>query len=96
MPYKITKQAELDLEEIAEYIAIDNKKAALKLLETFEKSFIKLSQMPNMGFSKSEWTNKDLKFWSVKKYLIIYKIKGNHIIIIRVLSGYRDIISLLD
>lgn len=96
MAYKITRNAELDLQDIANFIAADNKKAAFNMLKIFEESFLKLSQMPNMGFSKTEWTDKDLKFWSIKKYLIVYKIESNHIVIVRVLSGYRDVVALLD
>jgi len=89
-------KAEIDLQEIKDYIAIDNSKAALNLLSYFEKTFDNLAIMPNMGHLNKDLSKKDVLFWNVKKYIIVYRIKNFDIIILRVLSGYRDIISILE
>ena len=52
--------------------------------------------MPEIGYKKPEWTKKDVRFLSIKKYLIVYQINDKNIIILRVLSNYRDITGLFD
>ncbi|MDD3688024.1 MAG: type II toxin-antitoxin system RelE/ParE family toxin [Bacteroidales bacterium] len=92
----IENKAESDLELIADYIAKDNKAAAIKMLKQFYKSFEKLSEFPNMGIKRLDFTYKDVKFYVIKKhYLIIYTIIEDSIHILRVLTAYQDICSLL-
>ncbi len=52
--YIISFQAELDLNEIWEYIAEDDLSSANKLIQKFEDNFNKLSDMPNMGIKRQE------------------------------------------
>jgi toxin ParE1/3/4 len=94
--YIISDRAGKDLEEISEYIAVDNPKAAIKLLNTFYKTFRNLTEMPNVGHKNTDIIDKDILFWNVKKYLIVYQINGLDINIVRVLSSYRDISGLLE
>ncbi|SRR5574344_68139 len=92
----IENKAESDLELIADHIAKDNKKAAIKMLKLFYKSFDKLSEYPNIGIKRPDFTYKDVKFYVVKKhYLIIYTIIEDTIHILRVLTAYQDICNLL-
>ena len=92
----IENKAESDMELIADYIAKDNKSAANKLLKQFYKSFKKLSEFPDIGIKRLDFTYKDVKFYVVKKhYLIIYTIVDDSIHILRVLAAYQDICSLL-
>lgn len=89
-------KAESDMELIADYIAKDNKKAASKMLKQFYKSFEKLSEYPNIGIKRLDFTYKDVKFYVVEKhYLIIYTIIEDSIHILRVLTAYQDICGLL-
>lgn len=95
--YILSEDAELDLVEIWDYIAEDNINAADNLVDKIFESFKKLSQMPNMGHRRPEWTKRNLRFWNIKRYLVIYQINENkRITIIRVLNGFRDIAELLD
>lgn len=92
----IENKAESDMELIADYIAKDNKKAASKMLKQFYKSFEKLSEYPNIGIKRLDFTYKNVKFYVVKKhYLIIYTIIEDSIHILRVLTAYQDICDLL-
>ncbi|MEW6171209.1 MAG: type II toxin-antitoxin system RelE/ParE family toxin, partial [Candidatus Omnitrophota bacterium] len=87
MKHKISDIAKLDLIEIFDFIALDNKKAAQDMLLKFEKAFKKLGEKPKMGSKRPKWTSRDLRFWPVQKYLIIYQIEDNSFItIVRVLS----------
>lgn len=92
----IENKAESDMELIADYIAKDNKKAASKMLKQFYKSFEKLSEYPNIGIKRPDFTYKDVKFYVVKKhYLIIYTTIKDTIHILRVLTAYQDICAKL-
>lgn len=92
----IENAAELDMVAITEYIAKDKKSSAVMMLQHFYNSFSKLSNYPELGFSRRDFTYKDVKFFVVKKhYLIVYKITKKEIHILRVLSAYQDICALL-
>ena len=89
---EITSKACIDIEIIADYIAKDKKSAANKMVKLFYKTFVTLTEHPNLGKVRRDLTNLDVKFYVVKKnYLIVYKIIENRLRILRVLSTYQDI-----
>lgn len=95
MNYFLSPAAEQDIDEIITYIAKESSKAALKLLDTLYEAMDKLAENPMLGHSREDLTDKPVRFWPFKwHYLIIYK-DCQPIEIVRVLSGYRDISSLL-
>ncbi len=92
----IEDSAERDIYLIADYIVKDNKKAALKLVKEFYKSFELFCLHPQIGFERKDFTYRSVRFYVVKKnYLIVYTIIKNYIHILRVLSAYQDICSML-
>ncbi|MEW5819730.1 MAG: type II toxin-antitoxin system RelE/ParE family toxin [Cyanobacteriota bacterium] len=95
MKYVITEEARKDLIEIGDYISLDNPAAARNLMIEFKEAFEKFVTMPKLGHKRKDLTKKDVRFWSVKSYLIIYQIREEAIVILRVLSGFRDIATLL-
>ncbi|MBB72842.1 MAG: plasmid stabilization system family protein [Legionellales bacterium] len=93
--YYLTEIAEQDIDDIVSYIAVENKNAALKLLDSLFKSLAMLAENPMMGHERPDLTNKPVRFWPFKAhYLIVYSYDFP-IKVVRVLSGYRDISSLL-
>ncbi len=92
----IENSAEADIYSIADYIAQDNKKAALRLVKEFYKSFELFCLHPKAGFECKDFTYRNVRFYVVKRnYLIVYTIIENSIHILRVLSAYQDICSAL-
>ena len=92
----IENSAERDIYSIADYIANDNKKVALKLVKEFNKSFELFCLHSNIGFERKDFTYRNVRFYVVKKnYLIVYTVIENSIHILRVLSAYQDICSIL-
>lgn len=82
---KISKTAEKDLDEIADYIAKDNEYRALNftknLIDSFDK---KISSFPKIGIKRKA------HYCSIhKNYLIFYRIKEKEVIIIRIVHGSR-------
>ncbi len=93
--YFLSTIAEQDIDEITSYVARNNSVAALKLLDALYESMDMLSLNPTMGHKREDLTNKPVLFWPFKwHYLIVYK-DCCPVEIVRVLSGYRDISTLL-
>lgn len=93
--YFISTIAEQDIDEVIVYLADENPKAAHDFIDSLYSAFDLLSDNPLMGHLREDLTDFPVRFWTFKwHYLVVYKpIKP--IEIVRVLSGYRDIVSLL-
>jgi len=98
---KITTKAEEDLDEIYAYIAgeINNKTAALNLLDEIEKSILRLKKFPFSGSYVEDINLKEKRYRKliVKNYITFYivKEKDKKVVIMRVLYGrqnYQDIV----
>ncbi len=81
-------EAELDLEDIADFIVKDNKNRALVYLEKMQKTIELISENPNMGILCE---NKNIKLGCriliFEAYLIFYKVTKKSILIIRILHS---------
>lgn len=92
----IENTAEKDIYFIADYIANENKKAATKLVKEFYKSFNLLCLHPQLGFERKDFAYRNVRFYVIKKnYLDVYTVIENAIHILRILTTYQDICSLL-
>lgn len=91
--FRISPLARKDLADSYAYILRGSVKQGDIVIEEFYQTFEKLSSMPNRG-SKREGLPK-FRFWVLHSYLIIYEPDVNPIRIIRIISAYRDIDSLL-
>lgn len=95
--FLLTDDAKNDLDNIWYYIAIDNPEAASKVEDEIIKSFYILSENPLIGHKREDITQKpQIRFWSVFSYLIVYDAMATPINILRILSGYRDIPSIIN
>ena len=91
----LSPEANRDLDEIWEYIAEDSIDAADRWLAKLEKAINMLAEMPGIGHTRKDLTNKPVLFYPVGRYLIIYRADRQPIEVIRVLSAYRDVSRLL-
>ena len=91
----LSPMAEADMEDVIIFIAQHNAKAAHDFVDSLYSTFDRLAEYPEMGHLRQDLTELDVRFWTFKwHYLIIYK-PAVPIEIVRVLSGYRDIVNLL-
>ncbi len=91
----ITDQAKADIKIITKYIAKDNKSAARSFSLYLYKICEKLSNYPELGTVRPDFTYKNYRFFTVKKhYVIAYRIEGDNLFISRILATYQDICSL--
>ena len=91
--YEFTPQAGLDLDQIIDYIARQSPRAAARLLDTFEKKCESLADFPDLGTTCEEIAP-TLRYFAVGRYVVYYRPLGDHVEIIRVLHGARDISKL--
>ncbi|MGD0520735.1 MAG: type II toxin-antitoxin system RelE/ParE family toxin [Terracidiphilus sp.] len=93
--YVLSTGAELDLDEIWEYIAQDNIDAADRWIGKLFDAFEALARNPGMGHKREDLTAYPILFWPVGAYLILYRVQSERIEIVAVTQGARDIPSFL-
>jgi plasmid stabilization system protein ParE len=86
---------ESDLFEIWLHIASDNPAAADRFIDKIHKKLQKLAVSPRIGLSREQLAA-GLRSFPVGDYLIFYREVSDGIVVVRVLSGYRDIDALFD
>ena len=89
-----SSQAQRDLLDFWLYIANDSPATADKFLDQIETICKLLSASPVPGRSREELGH-SLRSFPVGDYLIFYRPKRTGIVVVRVLSGYRDLDKLL-
>ena len=87
--YSFSDAAVQDLDNICEYIARQNSKAASQLFDAIRKKCKLVANFPNMGKSYSK-LGANLRGFVVEDYIIFYYPREDGIDIARVISGYRD------
>ncbi len=93
--FVLSPVANRDLDEIWEYIAEDSIAAADRWLAKLEKAINMLAEMPGIGHTRTDLTDKPVLFYPVGRYLIIYRANRQPIEVVRALSAYRDVSRLL-
>ncbi len=94
-PYVVSPDAESDLKQIWRYLlgeaglAVANKIQG-ELVDAFEG----LADVPGKGHRRPDLTRKDVLFFGVYQYLIVYR-RASTVEIVAVLHGKRDVKRLL-
>jgi len=89
--YVLSPDALQDLQDIWDFVALDNANAADRLEEEFFDAFEKLARQPRMGHTREDLTNRDVRFWSTGSYLIVYREQREQLQVLGVLHGSRDV-----
>lgn len=90
---KRTRQAEIDLLEIWDFIAADNMAAADKVVRKLDERSRELLDNPELGPARDDII-KDMRHLVMDNYLILYRIDGEYIEVVRYLHGARNLYSL--
>ncbi|MCH8269553.1 MAG: type II toxin-antitoxin system RelE/ParE family toxin [Acidobacteria bacterium] len=93
--FLLSPEAAQDLIDIWEFIAGDNIDSADQVCEELQEAIQRIVEMPKKGHLRADLTDKPVRFWPVRSYLIIYRPDTTPLQIVRVLHGARDIESLL-
>lgn len=88
---RLTLSARRDLEDIWEFIAIDNAnlEAADSLIDLFAERFERLSIRPNIGEPADSFGPTTRKAIVKKRYIVFYEPEADGIMVLRVLHGLR-------
>ncbi len=86
-----TEPALIDLNEIAEYIALDKPTAASRLVEKIFTKTERLEDFPNSGRNPPELKKSRYKEIIVNPCRIFYRIDGNKIYILYVMRSERKL-----
>jgi toxin ParE1/3/4 len=83
-------EAYKDLEEICEYIAVENLDAADRVREEIYEAIQALVPFPHIGRNRPELTARPLRFQSVRDYVIAYAPEEKPLAVVAVLHGCRS------
>ena len=86
-------QSNLDLWEIADYIARDNASAAADLLNEIDEKLDLLSDFPGMGPRRDELLS-GLRSFPIGNYILFYRLAAGGIELVRAVHGARDVTEL--
>ncbi len=89
--YVLSPNALQDLQDIWDFISSDNVTAADKLENELFEAFEMLAERPRMGHTRSDLTERDVRFWPLGSYLIVYRSIPTALEIVAVLQGARDV-----
>ncbi len=79
------------MQDIWDFVALDNVGAAGQLEDEFFNTFEKLARQPRMGHVRPDLTERDVLFWPIGSYLVIYRQLQRTLEIVAILHGARDI-----
>ena len=95
-PYQISPEALDDLQLIRDFIAVDSAEAAERVIDQFFEAFEQLAAWAKTGHVRTDLTSKNVRFWPVGSYLIVYRERPDYVQIVAVLHGSRDVPSVLN
>ncbi len=88
--YILSREADNDLEKIFDYTLEEfGFNQAIKYLEEIDEVFVKIINTPEMGRSRNE-IKKSLYSLPTGSHVVFYTIQSDHIRIVRVLHGAKD------
>ena len=93
MEYRLSPPAQRDFESIWDYIAQDDPEAAAAFTLALRAKVETIADQPKIG-RRCDDLLPGLRKFPARNYLIFYRIHSDHIEILRVLHGARDIESI--
>jgi toxin ParE1/3/4 len=96
MAHRLSPEAEADLDEIWFYIATNGTvDAADRFVDALTRRFFLLASHMRAGRARDE-LEAGLRAFPVGDYLVLYRIEGDDVLIVRVVRGSRDLDPLFD
>ena len=92
-PVRFSAQAELDLEEIGDYIAADNPSHALAFVQAIRDHCERIANAPSSYPARPE-LGENLRSCPHGRYRIFFQPRVADVLIVRILHGARDLATL--
>jgi toxin ParE1/3/4 len=98
MGHRRAPQADSDLDGIWYYVATKSGSvdAADRLVDSISERFFLLANHPNIGRARDQDLRPGLRSFAVGEYVVLYRIDGEDVLILRVLRGSRNIQALFS
>jgi toxin ParE1/3/4 len=95
---RLLSLAEQDFLDIIEYLAAESPAATHTMMDQIEKRLQQLRDYPFLGKvpADTKLARMSYRVLVVKEYLIFYKVRGNTVLVYRIIHGARDVLPLLD
>jgi len=77
------------------HVAEENPGAADRLLDQIEKAVLMLGRFPEMGRQR-DGLRSGLRSFAVGDYVIFYLARNRTVVLVRVLSGFRNLDTMFD
>ena len=96
MAHRLAPQAESDLDDTWYYVASQSGsvEVADRLIDAITARFSLLARHPHVGRRRDDDLRPGLRSFAVGGYVIVYRVAGDDVVILRVLWGGRDIPAL--
>ena len=90
--------AQQDLVDLVSYLAAENSRAAAEVLGHIEARLEALQSHPFVGRvpHNPKLTALGYRVLVIDNYLVFYKVKGNAVLVYRILHGARDLLRVLS
>ncbi|MGO9435479.1 MAG: type II toxin-antitoxin system RelE/ParE family toxin [Terracidiphilus sp.] len=95
MQLRLSPQVPGDLEEIADYIAQDSPRQAIRMLRLLHERMKQIALQPQHYRVRPE-LGPDARLASAGQYVILFRIRKDTVRIERVVHGGRDLLRMLD
>jgi len=93
---RLSPDAERDLDQVFEFVLLnDGIDAAAYVVAGIENACAKVARMPGIGHRREDYTTRDLRFYTIWSYYIVYKPDSDPLEIVRVVHSARDISAAL-
>jgi toxin ParE1/3/4 len=90
MKIVFSEDADNDLLNILDYLSQRNRSAARALAELFNSKIETLSHFPFIGRDRSIFLPR-MRSIVAENYVVFYRLERDHVLIVRILDGRRDI-----
>ena len=95
-PFQLAEDAVLDIDAIWLYLLEkQGVETADRIVTELFKAFYKLAEVPNSGHRRADLTGRDVLFYTIFSYLVIYQPGSNPLQILGVLHGKRNVARIL-
>jgi toxin ParE1/3/4 len=96
MAHRLTAQAEADLDQIWNYIVKEsgNIEIARRQIASITDRFYLLANHPHLGRARDTDLGSGRRSFPIDRYVIIYRVENESVLILRVVHGSRDIEAL--
>ncbi len=96
MSFVLAAPATTDIAEIAAFVARESPQGARLLATRLGEAFARIGAAPEIGFHRTDLTDRPVRFWRVYSFLIVYRADVRPVQVLRVLHGARDIGAILS